>query len=192
LGVLPATPPNELDDDAAEAEFTGFSSKIELPVLTLPPILPFGLFDDSIEAARPSSLEVPAGGDSSVIDIKETPLAENDSAAALFDVSHKMPYETVRESPIPPSRSRSRSRNGQSSIDLSKPRAVKPPSQKAMLSRALQKANTAVQLDNAQNFEGARESYAEACDLLQHVLLKTSADEDKKKLEAIVSPLCPL
>lgn len=45
----------------------------------------------------------------------------------------------------------------------------------------------AVQLDNAQNFEGARESYAEACELLQHVLLKTTADEDKNKLEAIVS-----
>jgi hypothetical protein len=55
-----------------------------------------------------------------------------------------------------------------------------------MLSRALQKANTAVQLDNAQNFEGARESYAEACDLLQQVLDKTSGDEDKRKLETIV------
>jgi hypothetical protein len=55
-----------------------------------------------------------------------------------------------------------------------------------MLSRALQKANTAVQLDNAQNFEGARQAYGEACELLQHVLQRTSADEDKRKLEAIV------
>jgi chemotaxis regulatin CheY-phosphate phosphatase CheZ len=55
-----------------------------------------------------------------------------------------------------------------------------------MLHRALQKANTAVQLDNAQNFKGAREAYAEACDLLQQVLQKTTADEDKRKLEAIV------
>lgn len=60
-----------------------------------------------------------------------------------------------------------------------------------MLSRALQKANTAVQLDNAQNFEGAREAYAEACDLLQQVLSKTTADEDKRKLEAIVSCYLP-
>lgn len=55
-----------------------------------------------------------------------------------------------------------------------------------MLSSALQKANTAVQLDNAQNFEGAREAYAEACELLRHVLQRTSADEDKRKLDAIV------
>ena len=55
-----------------------------------------------------------------------------------------------------------------------------------MLTKALQKANTAVQLDNAHNFQGARQAYAEACDLLQQVLQRTSADEDKRKLEAIV------
>ncbi|KAF4475503.1 Translation factor GUF1 [Colletotrichum fructicola Nara gc5] len=54
-----------------------------------------------------------------------------------------------------------------------------------MLSRALQKANTAVQLDNAQNFEGARQAYAEACELLHQVLARTSTEEDKRKLEAI-------
>jgi hypothetical protein len=64
--------------------------------------------------------------------------------------------------------------------------APKPASQKAMLSRALQKANIAVQLDNAQNFEGAREAYSEACGLLQNVLQRTAAEEDKRKLEAIV------
>lgn len=68
------------------------------------------------------------------------------------------------------------------------PSRSKQPSQKAMLSKALQKANTAVQLDNAQNFQGARSSYREACDLLHQVLLRTAGDEDKKKLEAIVSP----
>ena len=66
-------------------------------------------------------------------------------------------------------------------------RGSKPPSQKAMLSKALQKANTAVQLDNAQNFEGARRAYAEACAVLQQVLLRTSGEEDRRKLEAIVS-----
>lgn len=55
-----------------------------------------------------------------------------------------------------------------------------------MLSRALEKANTAVQLDNAQNLEGARLAYAEACELLQQVLHRTTGDEDKLKLEAIV------
>lgn len=80
-------------------------------------------------------------------------------------------------------RGHSRSRSGKGSHEKS--RGTKPASQKAMLSRALQKANTAVQLDNAQNFEGAREAYAEACELLRQVLQKTTGDEDKRKLEAI-------
>ncbi|KAL2753945.1 hypothetical protein ACRALDRAFT_1081190 [Sodiomyces alcalophilus JCM 7366] len=62
---------------------------------------------------------------------------------------------------------------------------VRPPSQKTMVSRALQRAKTAVQLDNAQNFEGARESYAEACELLAQVLARTATEEDKEKLEGI-------
>ena len=59
-----------------------------------------------------------------------------------------------------------------------------------MLSKALQKANTAVLLDNAQNFEGAIQAYAEACTLLQQVMQKSSGDDDKRKLEAIVSIIC--
>jgi hypothetical protein len=73
------------------------------------------------------------------------------------------------------------------SSDKGKDRSSKPPSQKAMLSKALQKANTAVVLDNAQNFEGAMEAYSEACDLLQQVMLRSSGEEDRRKLEAIVS-----
>ena len=57
-----------------------------------------------------------------------------------------------------------------------------------MLSKALQKANTAVLLDNAQNFEGAMQAYSEACALLQQVMGRSSGDEDRRKLEAIVSP----
>ncbi|KAM3462960.1 hypothetical protein MY5147_009747 [Beauveria neobassiana] len=82
-------------------------------------------------------------------------------------------------------RGQGRRRSSKGSNDIDKGKAAKPPSQKAMLSRALQKANTAVQLDNAQNLEGARTAYAEACDLLQQVLRRTSGDEDKRKLEAI-------
>ena len=63
----------------------------------------------------------------------------------------------------------------------------KTPSQKAMLSKALQKANHAVQLDNAQNFEGAMEAYADACALLQEVMMRSSGDDDRRKLEAVVS-----
>jgi hypothetical protein len=58
-----------------------------------------------------------------------------------------------------------------------------------MLSRALQKANTAVLLDNAQNFEGAMEAYEDACKLLQQVMIRSSAEEDRRKLDAIVSRL---
>lgn len=65
----------------------------------------------------------------------------------------------------------------------------KQPSQKAMLSKALQKANTAVLLDNAQNFEGAIQAYSEACSLLQQVMQRSSGEDDKRKLEAIVSTI---
>ena len=56
---------------------------------------------------------------------------------------------------------------------------------KAMLSKALQKANTAVLLDNAQNFEGALDAYGDACRLLQQVMDRSSAADDKRKLDAI-------
>jgi hypothetical protein len=59
-----------------------------------------------------------------------------------------------------------------------------------MLSRALQKANTAVLLDNAQNFEGAMEAYEDACKLLQQVMIRSSQEEDRRKLDSIVSCAC--
>ncbi|KAL7951957.1 hypothetical protein V8C42DRAFT_23129 [Trichoderma barbatum] len=105
------------------------------------------------------------------------------NAATTTSSTARMPHEQSHDPYAP--RGHSRDHSGKSSRDLGKPRAQKNPSQKAMLSRALQKANTAVQLDNAQNFEGAREAYSEACDLLQQVLDRTSGDEDKRKLEAI-------
>lgn len=63
----------------------------------------------------------------------------------------------------------------------------KTPSQKAMLSKALQKANHAVLLDNAQNFEGAMTAYGDACALLQQVMVRSSGPDDRRKLEAVVS-----
>ncbi|EME42227.1 hypothetical protein DOTSEDRAFT_73142 [Dothistroma septosporum NZE10] len=56
---------------------------------------------------------------------------------------------------------------------------------KTMLSKALQKANTAVLLDNAQNYEGALEAYGDACTLLMQVMDRTSGEDDKCKLDAI-------
>lgn len=66
-------------------------------------------------------------------------------------------------------------------------RSHRSPAQKTILSKALAKANTAVLLDNAQNIEGAIEAYAEACDLLQQVMVRSSDMDDRKKLSAIRS-----
>jgi hypothetical protein len=84
------------------------------------------------------------------------------------------------------SRNRSQAAKGSAGTESSA-RSSKQPSQKAMLSKALQKANTAVLLDNAQNIEGAVQAYSEACNLLQQVMLRSSGDEDRRKLETIVS-----
>ena len=61
------------------------------------------------------------------------------------------------------------------------------PTQKTMLAKALTKANTAVLLDNAQNFEGAVDAYEEACELLDQVMTRSSDLDDRKKLSAIKS-----
>jgi len=67
----------------------------------------------------------------------------------------------------------------------SRTRETREKDKKAMLSKALQQANTAVLLDNAQNFEGALEAYTDACRLLQQVMDRSSGADDKRKLEQI-------
>lgn len=77
-------------------------------------------------------------------------------------------------------------RNESGSTSPQRPRRQRGSTQKAMLSKALQKANTAVLLDNAANFEGAIEAYQDACELLQSVLLRSSGgDVEKYKLQEI-------
>ena len=71
--------------------------------------------------------------------------------------------------------------------DADKAARRKAHSQKAMLSRALQKANHAVLLDNAQNYEGAVEAYSDACNLLEQVMIRSTGEADRRKLETIVS-----
>ena len=63
----------------------------------------------------------------------------------------------------------------------------KAPSQKAMLSKALQKAHHAVTLDQHSNYEGAMHAYQEACALLKKVMIRSSGVEDRLKLDAVVS-----
>lgn len=67
----------------------------------------------------------------------------------------------------------------------SRAREKREKDKKTMLSKALEKANTAVLLDNVQNFGGALDAYKDACHLLQLVMERTSAFEDRRKLEAI-------
>ncbi|KAK5942721.1 hypothetical protein PMZ80_005287 [Knufia obscura] len=61
------------------------------------------------------------------------------------------------------------------------------PTQKAMLSQALSKANQAVLFDNAQDVQGAIEAYHEACDILEQVMARSNDMDDRKKLSAIRS-----
>jgi hypothetical protein len=69
---------------------------------------------------------------------------------------------------------------------------TRSPVQKTMLSQALSRANSAVLLDNAQDFRGAIEAYEDACQLLRQVMLRSSGNEDRSKLQAIVSGGLPV
>lgn len=62
----------------------------------------------------------------------------------------------------------------------------KPPA-KALLSKAVAKANAAVEFDNAQDYRAARDLYSEACEILREVISRTSGEEDVRKIESIVS-----
>lgn len=62
-----------------------------------------------------------------------------------------------------------------------------PEPQTTMLSEALKNANTAVSLDEAQDFEAAAIAYQETCRLLRQVMRVSSGAEDKRKLQVIVS-----
>ena len=68
-----------------------------------------------------------------------------------------------------------------------KTRRRRAPSQKALLSKALAKANHAVVLDGKQNVEGAILAYGDACNLLRQVMVRSSGEDDRRKLEAVVS-----
>lgn len=70
---------------------------------------------------------------------------------------------------------------------IERPQKRKAPSQKAMLSKALEKAHHAVTLDQHSNYEGAMHAYQEACALLQKVMIRSSGVEDRLKLDAVVS-----
>ena len=64
-----------------------------------------------------------------------------------------------------------------------------PKTNKEKLSKALQKANSAVVLDNQRIIEGALVAYQGVCTLLKEVIGETLEGMDKRKLETIVSIL---
>ena len=189
------------NESSIEFEPLDIGPKIELAVLQLPPIFPL-LTPGELSEDQPCyndtsfglfGLDIFTTGEHTELGLlartPASPPVGRHLAPSPEGPSGK-PYEQVME-PQLVARGQPRNHNGKGSVDLSKPRPAKSQSQKAMLSRALQKANTAVQLDNSQNFDGARQAYAEACTLLEQVLHKTSAEEDRNKLEAIVSTATP-
>lgn len=139
--------------------------------------------DNSFPAEEHNEYYEPQSGQAG--DSRSSPSRPKARVATTESVA--MQYESGGQEHYYAKHGHTRSRSGKSSSDSTKHRSGKPPSQKAMLSNALQRANAAVQLDNAQDFSSARSAYMEACTLLEQVLQRTTAQEDQRKLEAIVS-----
>lgn len=78
-------------------------------------------------------------------------------------------------------------------VERSRPKARerREKDKKAILSKALERANNAVVFDNALKYRDALDAYTEACRLLLQVMDRTSGDEDRRKLNAIVSHSIP-
>ncbi|PSK46375.1 hypothetical protein B9Z65_5343 [Elsinoe australis] len=101
--------------------------------------------------------------------------SKTNEASPLTPVGHSR-YSSKRTKESTESPTSERRRSGKEKREKDK---------KTMLSKALEKANTAVLLDNAQNFAGALDAYSDACRLLEHVMERTHGPEDKAKLDAI-------
>lgn len=68
----------------------------------------------------------------------------------------------------------------------SQARVSREKDKKSMLAQALLRANDAVAMDNDQDYGSAVIAYEGACDFLSRVMSKTSNEEDRRKLRAIV------
>ncbi|KAL5364573.1 hypothetical protein BJX96DRAFT_137021 [Aspergillus floccosus] len=154
------------------------SGEHDLPQLQLPDIGALPSLSSGIVETTPWHSEAPPVSDTLFQDPWSKTSAESKTAESTMETSGHRYHQSA------------------SSIDAGIPfglgnkqnqeRRKKGHSQKAMLSKALQKANTAVLLDNAANFEGAMEAYNDACQLLQLVMLRSNGGEDEKlKLQEI-------
>ncbi|TVY20281.1 hypothetical protein LARI1_G000784 [Lachnellula arida] len=208
FGADPTSPPRKLHKhrpSTANSPQSQFARSALDSSLTLPPIVTLPSLQTSVSNSSP--LTGPATPSPSTAAILSAAVrttvpdyfgraweesgprgfaANIDPAAALrLDVENDKPPvgERLRSRK---GHSRNSDQTGKGSSSTNSNGNSKQPSQKAMLSKALQKANTAVLLDNAQNFEGAMHAYSEACALLQQVMARSSGDEDRRKLEAIM------
>ncbi|KAI1331688.1 hypothetical protein F5Y16DRAFT_358991 [Xylariaceae sp. FL0255] len=173
-------------------------SQTSLPAPNLPPIISLPPLDtdpqahlrlgSGLESPHPMGRNSPKPPNSMFTNQQADSNAfRTDSNPAMRSNATLLPAASVTRSAASEKKGHTRSRSAaKGSDDSTKARdRSNKPSQKAMLSKALSKANAAVQLDNAQNYTAARESYIEACELLQHVLARTNGDDDRRKLEAI-------
>ena len=155
----------------------------------------------TLSKVRPShahSVSVPhivttrPGGSNQGSRIKTSPSpAIESSNARVNDEKTSVATQHIPPPPIQPSRpppppEKQKAQHRQLPIPR-KTRQHRSSSQRAMLSSALQKANTAVLLDNAGNIEGAMEAYRDACTLLQQAMSRAELEEDRAQLQSIVS-----
>ncbi|KAF1834310.1 hypothetical protein BDW02DRAFT_342713 [Decorospora gaudefroyi] len=188
---LASLPPNQRPPSRSRVEKVGGKSPLGSPVI----IQEHDARHDSTSAAsRPTTARRPS------ITTRDTaqkpPQSAGHRQAASRDQSTTQSRDHYRSSSRDHTRSSSRDHlrsESNASARLDDGHQGTPPrtrerrekDKKTMLSRALQKANTAVLLDNAQNFEGAMEAYEDACKLLQQVMIRSSQEEDRRKLDAI-------
>jgi len=117
--------------------------------------------------------------------IESSNVRVNDDKASTATPHIPPPPIQPSRSPLPPP-GKPKAQHRQLSVPR-KTKQHRSSSQRAMLSSALQKANTAVLLDNAGNIEGAMEAYRDACTLLQQAISRAELEGDRAQLQSIVS-----
>ncbi|KAA8652292.1 uncharacterized protein ATNIH1004_001196 [Aspergillus tanneri] len=150
----------------------------DIPMLELPGIGTSSTFSTSLVDTNTSHLD-PTSLESTALttDVFQNPRSKGGTATSATDqTSEDIFSQSMYDTEIPPNDSQHLTTGSRTGHE----RRRRGHSQKAMLSKALQKANTAVLLDNAANFEGAMDAYSDACQLLQLVMLRSNGGKDEK------------
>lgn len=136
----------------------------------------------SASSSRGSNQPQPAQGNERSIEHSQT----------SYQSSRKPSYASSATRSRQSSNSEDRlARNPGSVLQPLRRRSRRDKDKKTLLASALQRANDAVQLDNACDYAGARDAYLEACEFLTFVMANSSGEADKRKLATIVSVSCP-